>query len=156
MFSKRTFTTQWGSNLSAREGFSPVRKHADHNKIHPWEEVFLQELEWSIRQLKISLKMVWTLERQVRRLSSFMSNFLWPHGLQHSRFPCPSPTPRNCPNSCPLIQWCYPTISTLRRPLLFLPSIFPSTGFFSGESVLRIRWSEYWSFMTSYIMHVIS
>ena len=38
---------------------------------------------------------------------------LQPHGLQHARPPCPSPTPRACSNSCPLSQWCNPTISCL-------------------------------------------
>ena len=37
---------------------------------------------------------------------------LWPHGLQHARPPCPSPTPRGCSNSCPWSQWCHPTISS--------------------------------------------
>ena len=41
-----------------------------------------------------------------------MSNSLWPHGLQHARPPCPSLTPRVYPNSCPLSQWCHPTISS--------------------------------------------
>ena len=43
---------------------------------------------------------------------SFMSNSLWPHGLQHARPPRPSPTPGACSNSCPLCQWCHPTISS--------------------------------------------
>ena len=37
---------------------------------------------------------------------------VWPHGLQHARLPCPSPTPRTCSNSCPLSWWCCPTISS--------------------------------------------
>ena len=37
-----------------------------------------------------------------------MSDSLWPHGLQHTRLACPSPTPRACSNSCPLSQWCHP------------------------------------------------
>ena len=41
-----------------------------------------------------------------------MSGYLRPHGLQHSRPPCPSPTPRVCSSSCPLSQWCHPTISS--------------------------------------------
>ena len=41
---------------------------------------------------------------------SVMSDSLWPHGLQHTRLPCPSPTPGACSNSCPLSQWCHPTI----------------------------------------------
>ena len=43
---------------------------------------------------------------------SVMSNSLRPHGLQHARIPCPSPTPRACPNSCPLSWWCHATISS--------------------------------------------
>ena len=43
---------------------------------------------------------------------SFVSDSLWPHGLQHTRLPCPSPTPRAYPNSCPLSPWCHPTISS--------------------------------------------
>ena len=41
-----------------------------------------------------------------------MCNSLRPHGLQHTRLPCPSPTPRACSNSCPLSRWCHPTISS--------------------------------------------
>ena len=41
-----------------------------------------------------------------------MSNSLWPHGLQQTRLPCPSPSPRACSNSCPLSRWCHPTISS--------------------------------------------
>ena len=76
---------------------------------------------------------------------SIMSNSLWPHGLQHARPPCPSPTPRVYSNSCPLSQWCHPTISSLSSPLLS-PSIFPSIRGFSNESALCIRWAIYWSF----------
>ena len=43
---------------------------------------------------------------------SVMSNSLWPHGLQHARPPCPSPTSRVYSNSCPLSWWCHPTISS--------------------------------------------
>ena len=49
------------------------------------------------------------------------------------------------PNSCPLSQWCHPTISS-RHPLLLLPSIFPSIRVFTSEIVLHIRWPAYWSF----------
>ena len=41
-----------------------------------------------------------------------MSNSLWPHGLQHSRLPCPPPSHRVCSNSYPLSRWCNPTISS--------------------------------------------
>ena len=57
----------------------------------------------------------------------------------------PSPTPGVYTNSCPLSQWCHPTISSC-RPLLFQPSIFLSIRVFSKESVLCIKWLKYWSF----------
>ena len=76
---------------------------------------------------------------------SIVSDSLRPHGLQHARLPCPSPTPRVYPNSCPLSWWCHPNISS-RRPLLLLPSIFPNIRVFSNEPALHIRWPKYWSF----------
>ena len=74
-----------------------------------------------------------------------MSNSSPPHGLQHTRFPCPTPTPGVYSNSCPLSRWCHPTIIPCRS-LLLLPSVFPSIRIFSNESALRIRWLKYWSF----------
>ena len=79
---------------------------------------------------------------------SVMSNSLQPQGLQHARLPCPSPTPRACSNSCPLSWWCHPTISSC-RPLLLLPSTFPSIRVFSNKLALHIRWPKYWSFSFS-------
>ena len=73
---------------------------------------------------------------------------LQPHGLQHTRLPCPLPTPRACSNSCPSSQWCHPTISS-SVTLLLPPSNFPSSRVFSNESVLLIRWPKYWSLSIS-------
>ena len=67
-----------------------------------------------------------------------MSDSLWPHEQQHARPPCPSPTPRVHPNSCPSSQWCHLTISSSVIPILLLPSIFPSIRVFSNESALCI------------------
>ena len=92
---------------------------------------------------------------------SVVSNSLRPHGLQHSRLPCPSPTPGTCSNSCPSSCWCHPTISHSIIPLSCLhcfPAsgsfsmillIFLSIGVFSNETVLCIRWPKYWSFSFS-------
>ena len=77
-----------------------------------------------------------------------MSDSLRPHGLQHARLPCPSPTPRAYSNSCSSCRWCHPTTSSSVVPFL-LPSIFPSIRVFSNESVLYIRWPKYWSFSFS-------
>ena len=86
------------------------------------------------------------LSVQFRR--SFMSYSLRPHGLQHTRPSCPSPTSRVYSNSCPLSQWCHPTILSC-CPLLLPPSIFPSIRVFSSESLLSIRGPKNWSFSFS-------
>ena len=65
---------------------------------------------------------------------------MWPHGLQHSRHPCPSPSPVACSNSCPLSQWCYPTISSSATLFSLCLQSFPSIRVFSNELALRIRW----------------
>ena len=59
-----------------------------------------------------------------------MSNSLWPHGLQHSRHPCPSPTPGAYSNSCPSSRWCYPTISFSVVPFSSCLQYFPASGSF--------------------------
>ena len=59
-----------------------------------------------------------------------MSNSLWPHESQHARPPCPSPTPGDHPNSCPLSQWCHPTISSSVIPFFSCPQSFPASGSF--------------------------
>ena len=73
-----------------------------------------------------------------------MPDSLQPHEPQHARPPCPSPTPGVYPNPCPLSPWCHPITSSC-RPLLILPSVFPSIRVFSNESALHIRWPKYWS-----------
>ena len=55
---------------------------------------------------------------------------LQPHGLQHARLPCPSPSPRACSNSCPLSQWCHPTISSFVSPFSSWLQSFPASGSF--------------------------
>ena len=70
---------------------------------------------------------------------------LRPHEPQHTRPPCPSPTPKVYPNPCPSSRWCPPNHLILCRPLL-LPAIFPGIRVFSNEPVLCIRWPKYWSF----------
>ena len=76
---------------------------------------------------------------------SVVSDSLWPHGLQHTRLPCPSPTRVACSNSCLSSRWCHSTIWSC-HPLLLLPAIFPTIRVFSSESILCIRWPVYWSF----------
>ena len=60
---------------------------------------------------------------------SVTSSYLWPHGLQHARLPCPSPTPRACSDSCPSSGWCHPTISSSVVPFSSCLQSFPASGF---------------------------
>ena len=59
---------------------------------------------------------------------SVVSDSLRPHGLQHTRLPCPSPTPRVYSNSCPLSRWCHPTISSFVTPFSSCLQSFPASG----------------------------
>ena len=83
------------------------------------------------------------LTTSVQFSCSVVSDSLWPHGLQHTRLPCPSPSPRACSHSCPSSQWCHPTISFSVVPFpsslqSFLASgSFPVSQLFSsgGQSI---------------------
>ena len=59
---------------------------------------------------------------------SVVSDSLWPHGPQHDKPPCPSPTPGVYPNSCPLSQWCHLTTSSSVIPFSSCPQSFPESG----------------------------
>ena len=61
---------------------------------------------------------------------SVVSDSLWPHGLQHARPPCPSPTPRAYSNSCPSGHWCHPTISSSVIPFSSCLQSVPASDFF--------------------------
>ena len=72
--------------------------------------VFLNFLPWVV--------LVWIMEKEksaaggdLRFSRSVVSDSSWPHGLQHTRLPCPSPTPGACSNSWPLSRWCHPLLS---------------------------------------------
>ena len=86
----------------------------------------------------------WIIEKAnlVQLLSPVMDS-LRPHGLQHTRLPCPSPTPGACSNSCPLSWGCHPTISSsvisFSSPLQSFPALgsFPMSQFVSGGQSIR-------------------
>ena len=69
-------------------------------------------------------------ESSVQLSHSSVFNSLRPHGLQHSRLHCPSPIPRVYSNSCPLSQWCHPTISSVVIPFSSGLQSFPASGSF--------------------------
>ena len=66
---------------------------------------------------------------------SVMSNSLWPHGLQHTKPPCPSPTPKVYSNSCPLSRWCHPTISSSVVPFSSCLQSFSASGSFQRSQL---------------------
>ena len=76
---------------------------------------------------------------------SVKSDSLQPHGLQHTRTPCPLPTPRVYPNSCPLSRCCHPTITSSVIPFSSCLWSFPASVF-SNESAFCITWPKNWSF----------
>ena len=87
----------------------------------------------------------WVTGSSVHFSHSVVSDYLRPHGFQHARLPCPSPTPRACSNSCPLSQWCHPTISSSVIPFSSCLQSFPISGSFpvsqffaSGGQSIRV------------------
>ena len=84
--------------------------------------------------------------RSVQFSCSVMSNSLQPHEPQHTRPPCPSPTPRVYPNSCPLSQWCHSAILSSVVPFSSCLQSFPASGSFEmsqlfawGAKVLELQ-----------------
>ena len=78
-----------------------------------------------------------------------MHNSLWPHGLQHARLPCPSQTPGVYSNSCPLSQWCHPTISSSVVPFSSHLQSFTASGSFPRSQFFASGGPKYWSFSFS-------
>ena len=86
-------------------------------------------------------------KRSVQFSHSVMSNSSRPHEPQHVRPLCPSPIPGVHSNSCPLIQWCHPTISYSVIPFSSCPQSFPASGSFQMSQLFA--WggqTKYWSF----------
>ena len=110
-----------------------------------------------------TIYLVYVDEKQSRRFlllfsHSVMSGSLWPHGLQHARPPCPSPTPRACSNSHPSSQWYHPTISTFVVPFSsclqsFLASgSFPVSQFFTlGSQSIGASAHQYFQFRIDFL-----
>ena len=107
------------------------------------------ETEWQSAKERITVRMWRRLYEKKKGLISYtkcwhfnsvqllsLSNSLWPHGLQHTRTPCPSPTHGACSNSCPSTQWCHPTISS--SIILFSSRLqfFPASGSFPRSQFL--------------------
>ena len=107
-----------------------------------------QEHPFNVKMTNLQLGQLFLPSVKFR--SSNMSNSLWPHGLQHARLLCPSPTP-GIYSKVMSIESVMPSNHLILCHLLPLPSIFPSisSNEFCSESVLCIRWPKYWSFSFS-------
>ena len=106
------------------------------------EEEFWLSFKW----MKNELKAIYIPSVQFSH--SVLSNSLQPHGPQHARPPCPSPTAGDYANSCLLSWWCHPTISSSVIPFSSCLQSFQQR-IFSNKSTLRIRWPKDWSFSFS-------
>ena len=102
--------------------------------------------------MNVSWKNIGILSGQISH--SVVSNSLRPHEPQHTRPPCPSPTPGVHSDSHPSSPWCHPAISSSVVPFSSCPQIPPSIRVFSNESTLRMRWPKYWSFSFSILYRV--
>ena len=120
--------TQWGRKAKIPSQKWNWRKFPGGPTVttwcfHCWWEGSIPGWEAKILQIVAS----------VQFSCSVASNSLWPHGLQHTRSPCPSPTPGVYSNSCPLCRWCHPAISSSVVPFSSCSHSFPASGSFPGS-----------------------
>ena len=105
---------------------------------------------WGCKESDMTERLNWTEELVLNEYESKMINVdnyqfscsvvsesLPPHGLQHARLPCPSPTPAVYSNSCPLSRWCHPTISSSAVPFSSCLQSFPASGSFPMSQFLH-------------------
>ena len=95
-----------------------------NRKGHWWKDW------WNINVCCLHSSIVPMLNSSVQFSPSVISNSLRPHGLQHARPPCPSPTPEAYSNSSPLSWWCHLTISSCVVPFSYCLQSFPASGSF--------------------------
>ena len=124
-YSSVTTKQDYGSTLLV-QGVTWVRRRCFRTKTDWAKLIFLYFLKAACCHLGISLCSSF-IGSSVQFSCSVISDSLWPHGLQHSRPPCPSPTPRDYSTSCPLSQWCHPTISSSVLTFSSLPQSFPAS-----------------------------
>ena len=106
----------------------PSWKFLHEENWSTWENYPLSAIEeWRMCCLEMELRRAIS---SVQFSCSVVSDSLQPHGLQHTRPPCPSPTPRACSNSCPSSQWCHLTISSSVVPFSYHLQSFPASGSF--------------------------
>ena len=125
-------------NTSTHTSYFHTHKKAHKHKFKKWK------CKTSRRNVSLlfiySVQFSWSVDQACPTLQ--------PHGLQHTRLPCPSPTPGA--SSLMPIEAVMPfNRLILCRALLLLPSVFPNIRVFSIESVFYIRWPKHWNFSFS-------
>ena len=99
-----------------------------------WRKLFTPEVNYYIKKVQ-------SLKKDVFSSVQFVSNSSRPHEPQHARPPCPSPTPGDHPNSCPLSQWCHPAISSSVVPFSSCPQSLTASGSFPMSQLFSWGWS---------------
>ena len=105
---------------------------------------------WDHKQCKQSVCKIEYLQVQLFFSHSVMSDPLPLHGLKHSRLLCTSPTPGVCSESCPLNQWCHPTVSFSVSPFSSCLQSFPASGSFPMSQLFTSGRQKYWRFSFSF------
>ena len=112
--------------------------------------LFLQLQRWQVLWFIDPMQWVWSNwhygNSSIQFSCSVVSDFLWPHGLQHTRLPCLSPNPRACSSSCPSSQWYHPAISSSVVPFSSHLQSFPVSGSFPMSQFFVSGGQKYWSF----------
>ena len=116
---------------------------AAHSSILAWRIPWTEEPGGLQSMGSQGMEWDWSDFSLVQFSPSVLSNSLQPHESQHTRPPCPSPSPGVHSNSCPLSRWCHPAISSTVVPFSSFPQSLPASVF-SNESTLHMRWPEYW------------
>ena len=115
--------------MSGYQSGYPISAASPHPFLFPHQASFFFLATPSGSRILVPWTRDQTLAVEVQFTHSVVSNSLRPYELQHARPPCLTPTPGVYPNSCPLSQWCHPTISSSVVPFS-CPQSFPASGSF--------------------------
>ena len=148
IWATRKVQEPWGDSLSLLKGIFPTQEMNQCLHLCRW---ILYQLSYQ-RSLNSSIGMSNIKESDynshynihsvssVQFSLSVVSDTLWHHELWHARPPCPSPSPGVHWNTCPLSQWCHPTILSSAVPFSSHLQSFPASGSFQMSQFFCIRW----------------